>query len=353
MSNNSCVAASDSLVWCRYHALRLTQSVSSCRSIIVDTACSSSLVAIHLARGALEAGECHAALAAGTQCQLLPSTFGILSQLQALSSDGRCKTFSTAADGYGRGEGFAVCVVETVAGSAAASAAALVYLHGSAINQDGRSSSFTAPHGPAQQALMIDALASCGASPEAVAYLASHGTGTPLGDPIETGAAAKVLLPRGNARERTAVLAFGAVKVRLNPLGLGCTLQSIHLTGFIASFCADLSRLARITERPWAYGEHGGPGGLPPRGRGHSERISLARPPPPRREPTRGHLPPHHRWQRRAHCRSGPSATGGANEQLRRECHRWSIELRCVLPQKIWWQQFIYIIDQMPSLSHS
>lgn len=181
-------------------------------------------MAIHLARGALGADECHAALAAGTQCQLLPSTFGILSQLQALSADGRCKTFSTAADGYGRGEGFAVCVLEAVqqpgaaarraAGEQQAAPQALVVLNGSAVNQDGRSSSFTAPHGPAQQALLAEALSACGVSPEAVAYLASHGTGTPLGDPIETGAAAKVLLPRGSSSAGTPVVAFGAVKVR-------------------------------------------------------------------------------------------------------------------------------------------
>lgn len=217
-------------------------------------------MAIHLARGAIAADECHAGLAAGTQCQLLPSTFGILSQLQALSADGRCKTFSTAADGYGRGEGFAVCVLEArrPGGRSAdhrPAPAALVVVAGSAVNQDGRSSSFTAPHGPAQQALLAEALAASGVSPEAVAYLASHGTGTALGDPIETGAAAKVLLPRGTSSSGTPVLAVGAVKVRsdrdLNLIPLHTTFIFLSHPKRLTSLCMSFisCRASSVTRR--------------------------------------------------------------------------------------------------------
>ena len=60
------------------------------------------MLALHLARQAMAAGECSGALAAGTQIMLQASTFHLLTGLGALSPDGRCKTFSSAADGYGR-----------------------------------------------------------------------------------------------------------------------------------------------------------------------------------------------------------------------------------------------------------
>jgi acyl transferase domain-containing protein len=84
---------------------------------VLDTACSSSLVAVRLAAQATARGEAKDAHAAGTQCMLLSSTFRILSDLNALSSDGRCKTLDASADGYGRGEGFASIYVRNMLAS--------------------------------------------------------------------------------------------------------------------------------------------------------------------------------------------------------------------------------------------
>ena len=70
----------------------------------------------------------------------------------------------------------------------------LAVLTGAAVNQDGRSSSLTAPNGPAQQAVIRQALRAAGAEAGAVAALQMHGTGTPLGDPIEVGAASAVFM---------------------------------------------------------------------------------------------------------------------------------------------------------------
>jgi acyl transferase domain-containing protein len=76
-------------------------------------------------------------------------------QVNALSSDGRCKAFGAEADGYGRGEGYTAVVLEpvqSVHSRDGSHPAAIVA--GSAVNQDGRSSSLTAPHGPSQQVYM-------------------------------------------------------------------------------------------------------------------------------------------------------------------------------------------------------
>ncbi len=101
--------------------------------------------------------------------------------MQALSPVGRCQSFDSAADGYGRGEGFAALLL-TQHGAAAAehgSTGLSIWAHirGSAVNQDGRSSSLTAPNGPSQQALLSAAL-DCGELQAAdVGLVAVHGTG--------------------------------------------------------------------------------------------------------------------------------------------------------------------------------
>lgn len=80
-----------------------------------------------------------------------------------------------------------------------------------AVNQDGRSSSLTAPNGPSQQALIASCLSQAGVGPAGVGYTAVHGTGTPLGDPIEVGALAGAL--GGKPAERVTPLTLGSVKV--------------------------------------------------------------------------------------------------------------------------------------------
>lgn len=98
---------------------------------------------------------------------------------------GRCKTFDASADGYGRGEGFAALVLtQHSGGDGGASAGLLAIVQGSAVNTAGRSSGLTAPNGPAQHTLLSSALAAGRAGAADVVYLAVHGTGTPLGDPI-------------------------------------------------------------------------------------------------------------------------------------------------------------------------
>jgi acyl transferase domain-containing protein len=115
-----------------------------------------------------------------------------------LSDEGRCKALDAAADGYVRAEAAGMLLLVPAAVAAASGTAPLALLAGSAVNQDGRSSGLTAPNGPAQQALLRSALGAAGLAPADVGLLELHGTGTPLGDPIEVGAAAAVLLqPRG------------------------------------------------------------------------------------------------------------------------------------------------------------
>ncbi len=104
---------------------------------------------------------------------------------------GRCKTFDSSADGYGRGEGFISTLMQRTQVSSNGQPFAIIL--GSAINHAGCSSGLTAPNGPAQAALIRTALATSQTAASAVQYLSLHGTGTPLGDPIEVGALVQVL----------------------------------------------------------------------------------------------------------------------------------------------------------------
>ena len=138
---------------------------------------------------------------------LLPITTATICGLQALSPDGRCKTFDAGADGYGRGEGVVVVLLGRDGGGFGAGEAAtaattppppLGLILGSEVSQDGRSSALTAPSGPAQTALIKEVAVLAGRAPAEQALVSLHGTGTALGDPIEVGAlAAAVGQPAG------------------------------------------------------------------------------------------------------------------------------------------------------------
>ncbi|MEZ4318275.1 MAG: SDR family NAD(P)-dependent oxidoreductase [Myxococcota bacterium] len=157
-------------------------------ALTVDTACSSSLVATHLAIASLRARESDLALAAGANLMISPMPTAYFARLQALAPDGRCKTFDARADGYGRGEGVGVVVLKRLSDALADGDPIRAVIRGSAVNQDGRSNGLTAPSGLAQQAVVRAALEDAGLTPADIGMLEAHGTGTPLGDPIEVDA---------------------------------------------------------------------------------------------------------------------------------------------------------------------
>jgi acyl transferase domain-containing protein/NADPH:quinone reductase-like Zn-dependent oxidoreductase/acyl carrier protein len=178
-------------------------------AVTIDTACSSSLVALHLACQALRSGECEMALAGGVNVMLSPETTVSLSQAHMLSPDGKSKAFDARADGFARAEGCGMLALKTLKQAEADGDRIFAVIRGTAINQDGASSSLTAPNGPAQEALMRDALKDAGMSASAIGYIEAHGTGTPLGDPIELRALGAVY---GAAREANAPLPVGSLK---------------------------------------------------------------------------------------------------------------------------------------------
>ena len=160
----------------------------------IDTACSSSMVAMHFGH---ESMRTHlASLVSGVSLMLLLDTHAQICQLGALSPTGRCKTLDMTADGYGRGEGCVVFVVRALSDLISNVATVMLATHarcgiaGTAVNQDGRSSSLTTPNGASQQALLR--IAATRANTERLSSVTIHGTATPLGDPIEVAALSAV-----------------------------------------------------------------------------------------------------------------------------------------------------------------
>ncbi|KAG9506470.1 Type I Iterative PKS, partial [Fusarium musae] len=184
-------------------------------SISLDTACSSSLNACHLACNSLRLGECDMALAAGCNLFYNPDTIIPLTALGFLSPDGRCYSFDERANGYSRGEGFGMVVLKRLSDAIRDGDCIRAIVRGSSSNQDGNSPGITQPTRQAQVDLINAAYRSAGLSKTQTRFFEAHGTGTPVGDPIEASAISGAFSEYRSEQEPMVV---GAVKTNIGHL---------------------------------------------------------------------------------------------------------------------------------------
>jgi amino acid adenylation domain-containing protein len=154
-------------------------------SMAVDTACSSSLVALYLAVDNICSNRCSLAIVGGANALLNLRFNDTFSKAGLLSADGKCKSFDAAADGYVRGEGCGVVILKRLSEALKDGDRILATIRAAGINQDGRSNGITAPNGLAQERLLQNIYSSTHLEGRVPDYIETHGTGTPLGDPIE------------------------------------------------------------------------------------------------------------------------------------------------------------------------
>ncbi|RFD26845.1 polyketide synthase [Mycobacterium uberis] len=155
-------------------------------SIAVQTACSSSLVALHLACLSLLSGECDMALAGGSSL-CIPHRVGYWNSPGSMvSAVGHCRPFDVRADGTVFGSGVALVALKPLQAAIDAGDRIHAVIRGSAINNDGSMKmGYAAPNPAAQADVIAEAHAVAGVDSSTVSYVETHGTGTPLGDPIE------------------------------------------------------------------------------------------------------------------------------------------------------------------------
>ncbi|KAG6041320.1 Type I Iterative PKS [Claviceps citrina] len=162
-------------------------------SMTIDTGCSGSLVSVHLAAQSLRNKESSIAIAAGAGMLLTPSTMMPMTALNFLSPDGKCFTFDSRANGYGRGEGIGAIIMKRLSDAIRDNDTIRAVIRGSSVNQDGRTAGITLPSKEAQVANIRSVYANAGLDFGQTAYVECHGTGTQAGDWRELKAVSETL----------------------------------------------------------------------------------------------------------------------------------------------------------------
>lgn len=126
---------------------------------------------------------------------MAPALTAAMSEQGALSPDGSCKTFSAEANGYARGEAVVSIYIKPLADAIRDGSPIQAVIRGTATNDDGKTPGFSVPSSEAQEALIRHTYKVAGIADSDVGrtgFFECHGTGTPVGDPIETNAVARV-----------------------------------------------------------------------------------------------------------------------------------------------------------------
>lgn len=164
----------------------------------IRTACSSSLVALHEAVMAISRNDCESAIVGGANLTMTPGSTTSITEQNVLSKDGSCKTFSAAANGYARGEAITAIYIKKLDDAVRAGDPIQAVIRGTATNHDGKTLGMTVPSADAQESLIRRAYEVAGIKDVwKTAYMECHGTGTPIGDPIESDTVGRVFGDKG------------------------------------------------------------------------------------------------------------------------------------------------------------
>lgn len=185
-------------------------------SICIQTACSTSLVAVQLASQGLLTYQCDMALAGAVSLQTPRMKGYLYTKGQILSSDGFCRAFDKDASGTIFGEGVGIVVLKRLEDALSDRDTIYAVIKGIAVNNDGAGKvGYTAPSVEGQATVIATAQAMAGISADDISYIEAHGTGTPLGDPIEISALTQAFR---ETTENTGYCAIGSIKPNIGHL---------------------------------------------------------------------------------------------------------------------------------------
>jgi phthiocerol/phenolphthiocerol synthesis type-I polyketide synthase E len=197
-------------------------------SMTVQTACSTSLVAVHLARQGLLCGEIDMALVGAISVRVPHRAGYLYDGSGVVSPDGRVRAFDARANGTVFGSGGGVLVLKRLADALAEGDCIHAVIKGSAVNNDGsEKAGYSAPSVAAQADAVVEALANAGIDADSVSYVEAHGSGTPVGDPIEVTALTRAFRA---FTQRSGYCALGSVKTNLGHLDAAAGLAGIIKT---------------------------------------------------------------------------------------------------------------------------
>ncbi len=198
-------------------------------SMVIDTACSSSMVAFHQACRAILAGDITQALVGGISLHLHPYGFIIFSKASMLSPRGRCNPFDASADGYVRSEGGGMFFIKDYDQAIKDGDPIIAVVANSGINTDGKKSGLTFPSATTQASLLKHVYKQANIDPATIDYFEAHGTGTAVGDPVESLAIGEAL---AQARPTDQPLLIGSVKSNMGHLeaasGIAGLVKALH-----------------------------------------------------------------------------------------------------------------------------
>ncbi|ORY71359.1 uncharacterized protein BCR38DRAFT_416564 [Pseudomassariella vexata] len=181
-------------------------------SFNIDTACSSGLAAVHAACSALWAGEADTVVAGGLNVITNPDIYCMLSKGHFLSKTGQCKVWDAGADGYCRGDGVGSVVIKRLEDALTDNDTVLAVIASGATNHSAESVSITQPHAGVQKENYRQVLDRAGVSPLDVNFVELHGTGTQVGDAVESESVLNFFAPLGRRQRSKQRLHLGAVK---------------------------------------------------------------------------------------------------------------------------------------------
>ncbi|KAL2818527.1 hypothetical protein BDW59DRAFT_165475 [Aspergillus cavernicola] len=184
-------------------------------SITLDTACSSSLVALDMVCQSIWGGDAKMGVAIGSNIIIAPEMTMGLDNLGLLSPDSRSYSFDDGANGYARGEGVGAVVVRPLQDAINNGDTIRAVIRSSSCNQDGKTPGILQPSNEAQARLIRDTYAKAGLDMAMTRYFEAHGTGTPVGDPIETRAIGAAFR---KSRSKDEPLYVGSVKSNIGHL---------------------------------------------------------------------------------------------------------------------------------------
>ncbi|KAB8276274.1 hypothetical protein BDV30DRAFT_246578 [Aspergillus minisclerotigenes] len=188
-------------------------------SMNIDTACSSSLIALHLACQDLRAGTASMALVGGANLVFHPQFMKMMANANFLAPDSQCWSFDERANGYARGEGIAVLVVKRLEDALRNGDTIRAVIRNTGSNQDGRTPGITQPCLESQINLIKETYRRADIDMQPTRFFEAHGTGTPVGDPIEATAIGRAF---SYYRTMDDPLYLGAVKANIGHLE-GCS----------------------------------------------------------------------------------------------------------------------------------